>query len=259
MHPNLVSNELREFFLKNGINLINPSPHHPASNGLAERAVRTFKEGMKKLQSGTLNTKLCRFLYTYRRTIQSVTKESPAELMFNRRFKSPSDVLKSKKGKVEEENKMSKHNDSKVNENNFFVGQAVFAKKISQGSPWLPAVVIEVKGVRNYVVRVPRNDGDLYWRRHTDNLKERSNADEQFQLPENPVTSNHLPSVLDYDLTGHNQNNNFNSNGIHNKTNNGCSFDNDDLESLSSNMSNEKIASPTPVSNSGYGQSAANN
>ena len=55
--------------------------------------------------------------------------------------------------------------------------------------------------------------------------------------------------MLDYDLTCHNQNKNFISNGIHNETNNGCNIANDNLESLSSNMSNEKSACSTPVSN----------
>ena len=90
--PNLVSREVKDFYIKNGINFITPSPYHPASNGLAERAVRTFKEGMRKLQTGSIITKLCRYLFNYRRTIHSVTGKSPAELMFGREFKFPLDV-----------------------------------------------------------------------------------------------------------------------------------------------------------------------
>ena len=105
--------------------------------------------------------------------------------MFGRKFKSPLDILKPRKGKVEEESKALKYNAAQVKGNRFYVGQAVFAKNFSQGSPWLPAVIMEVKGVRNYVVRVPRKDGDLYWRRHVDHLKARSNIDEDkpFQFP----------------------------------------------------------------------------
>ncbi len=33
--------------------------YHPSVNGLVERAVQTFKLGMKKQVSGTIETKLC--------------------------------------------------------------------------------------------------------------------------------------------------------------------------------------------------------
>ena len=248
--PNLVSKEMREFYLKNGISLINPSPYHPASNGMAERAVRTFKEGMKKMQNGTLNTKLCRFLYTYRRTVHSVTKESPAERMFGRKFKSPLDILKPKSRKVEEDNAACRNSDSQVHENKFCVGQAVFAKNFSSGPPWLPAVVLEVKGVRNYVVRVPRKDGDLYWRRHADHLKVRSNV-EQFEFLDCPVTNDYLPNVLDFDIAGHDKNR---PDGFYNEPQKSsidkdCTFADNDVEPVSSNLPNEAIAPSPCISN----------
>ena len=40
----------------------------PASKGLAERAVQTFKQGIKRLREGMVETKLSRFLMKYRLT-----------------------------------------------------------------------------------------------------------------------------------------------------------------------------------------------
>ena len=46
------SNEFQDFLVKNGIRHIKTAPYHLAPNGLAERAVQTLKEGLKKLISG---------------------------------------------------------------------------------------------------------------------------------------------------------------------------------------------------------------
>ena len=42
-----VSEEFQDFCRYNGIKHITSAPHHPASNGLAERAVGIVKEGVK--------------------------------------------------------------------------------------------------------------------------------------------------------------------------------------------------------------------
>ena len=57
------SNKFQDFVVKNGICHIKTAPYHPACNGLAERAVQTLKEVLKKLTSGCLETKLSRFLF----------------------------------------------------------------------------------------------------------------------------------------------------------------------------------------------------
>ena len=41
------SNEFQDFLLKNGIHHIKTAPYHLTSNGLAERAVQTLKEGLR--------------------------------------------------------------------------------------------------------------------------------------------------------------------------------------------------------------------
>ena len=57
-----VSEEMEVFLRKNGIKHMTPAPYYPSSNGLAERAVKTFKEGLSKFKEGDIKTRVCRFL-----------------------------------------------------------------------------------------------------------------------------------------------------------------------------------------------------
>ena len=82
------SDEFSNFMKQNGIEHIRTLPYHPASNGLAERSVQTFKMGLKQITEGSLQARLNKFLFQYRLTPQTTTGLSPAELMFGRRLRS---------------------------------------------------------------------------------------------------------------------------------------------------------------------------
>ena len=96
--PSFKSESFHQFVSLNGIQHL--TSYHPASNGLAERAVQTFKNAMKKLSGGSVQDRVNRFLFRYQVTPQSTTGHSPTELLFNRRIKCPLDLpcpdLKSK-------------------------------------------------------------------------------------------------------------------------------------------------------------------
>lgn len=68
-------------------------PNNPASNGLAERAVQTFKEGLRRNTEGSMDTRISRFLLQYRSTPHSMTGMSPAELLFGHRPRTLLDLI----------------------------------------------------------------------------------------------------------------------------------------------------------------------
>ena len=55
---NFVGSEFTSFLQKNCVKHITSAPSHPSTNGLVERAVQTFKQGMKKQSDGFVDTKL---------------------------------------------------------------------------------------------------------------------------------------------------------------------------------------------------------
>ncbi|CAM1298625.1 Uncharacterised protein at_DN2364 [Pycnogonum litorale] len=88
------SDEFKRFTGKNNIKHTLIPAYHAASNGLAERAVKTIKNGLKRMSSGTLRTKLSRFLFSYRTTTDSTTCVSPAEALMNRRLRTLFDDIR---------------------------------------------------------------------------------------------------------------------------------------------------------------------
>ena len=88
------SDEFATFLKRNGINHVRTPLYHPTSNGLIERAVQTFKEGMRRLTEGSVNTRVSLFLFKYRITHHSTTGIPPAELLFGRKLCSHLDHLR---------------------------------------------------------------------------------------------------------------------------------------------------------------------
>ena len=82
--PQFTSAEFAEFMVKNGIRHTKVSPYHEASNGQAERGVRIFKEDFEKMEGGSTQSKLSRFLLRYRVTPHSTTGVLPAQLLMKR-------------------------------------------------------------------------------------------------------------------------------------------------------------------------------
>ena len=62
-----IAHEFKDFLRSNKIKHILSTPYHPASNGEAKRAVKTFKQWMKaaKGDPGTQNQKITSFLLSY--------------------------------------------------------------------------------------------------------------------------------------------------------------------------------------------------
>ena len=56
--PTFVSTEFKDFLQRNSVIHTTTSPYHPSSNGMAEQAVQTFKNGLKKMSDGSLQTKI---------------------------------------------------------------------------------------------------------------------------------------------------------------------------------------------------------
>ena len=65
----------------------------PCIQGLAEWSVQTFKQGIKSLREGTVETKSLWFLLKYRLTPRTTTGHSPAELLLGRQPRSRLDLL----------------------------------------------------------------------------------------------------------------------------------------------------------------------
>ena len=167
------SAEFAEFTRKNGIKHTRSSPYHPASNGEAERFVRTFKEAMKagKNDGLTLPHRLASFLLIYRTTPHSTTGTPPCELLMGRSLRTRWDLLKpdTRTSVCRRQAKQKERHDQHARTRSFYVGQSVMARNFGSGNNWISGVIVRQLGPVTYLVNV--SDGRV-WKRHVDHLKE---------------------------------------------------------------------------------------
>lgn len=165
------SQEFQTFCNMNGIKHVRSSPFHPASNGLAERAVQTVKGGLKKTTGEDLETRLYRFLMQYRITAQSTTGESPAELLMHRRPRSRLDlVYPATDNKVLDKQAQSRKDHTGQGERMFHTGDSVWALNFAGIPKWLPGVLETKLGPVSFLVKL--QDGRT-WKRHVDHIHKR--------------------------------------------------------------------------------------
>jgi len=80
----------------NGIKEIRSAPYHPATNGIAEPFVQTFKQALCAVltEKKTIFRKLTKFLLACRTIPHVLTIEAPAVLLMQRDLKMRLDILK---------------------------------------------------------------------------------------------------------------------------------------------------------------------
>ena len=177
---------------------ITSAPYHPSSNGLAERAVQTFKNGIKRTQGSTIQERLSKFLFTYRITPHTTTGIAPSQLLMNRRLRSRLDSLfPDTTSRVEKQQvRQAEQHDNSKPLRTFTVGDTVYTRDFSTPSPtWIQGKVTKVTGPLSYHVEL---SSGCVVRRHVDAIRRRNLPVEPTPEPTSPTSSNddlYLPDV----------------------------------------------------------------
>lgn len=165
-----VNEQFKEFTEKNEVNHIRVAPYHPASNGMAERAVQTVKRGLANYTEGTLETRLIRFLLTYRRLPQTTTEKSPAELLMGRQIRTRLDkIYPDPSARVmKKQDEMKANHDRHAKERYFEVGEEVYVSMLGKG--WVSGVITAITAPLSYTVRL---EDDRVLKRHVDHIRKK--------------------------------------------------------------------------------------
>ena len=186
--PTFISQEFQDFMHSNGISHITSAPYHPSTNGLAERAVQSFKQGIKRIPGASIQDRLSHFLFHYRITPHSTTGLPPAEMLMGRRLRSRLDLLFPDVSQwVETQQQRQKHShDSTKPKRTFSIGNLVYAENFSVPSTvkWLSGKVVQVTGPLSYSIEL-LSGGTV--QRHVDQLLRRETP---------PTPSDSTPSSL---------------------------------------------------------------
>ncbi|XP_039620150.1 uncharacterized protein K02A2.6-like [Polypterus senegalus] len=166
--PQFISDEFAYFMKTNHIKHIRSAPYHPATNGLAERFVQTFKQALKASKGSALvQQRLDTFLLSYRNTPHATTQESPAMLFMGRKLRSRLDVLKPNVASTVSQSQDVQLLHSNRKSRQFNVGDPVLVRDYRRGEKWTPGVVTSQLGPVSYSVKVGNAED---WKRHADQL-----------------------------------------------------------------------------------------
>ena len=165
--PQFTSDEFETYMKFCGIKHVKSPPYHPATNGEAERVVRTFKNSIRKtlLHTKDLHSCVANFLLGYRTSKHSTTNCSPAELLMGRTLKTRLDHLFMSNNDSINQQKC----DNVKKPRQFTIGQKVFVRDYRRDKPkWTDGTIVRDLGPVSY--RVQTSDGPI-WKRHVDQMR----------------------------------------------------------------------------------------
>lgn len=181
--PQFTSEEFILFMRRNGIKHFKSAPHHPATNGLAERFVQTFKKSIKAMekQDISLQHKVDNFLIAYRNAVHATTNQTPAMLFMNRTLRSRIDLIKPNLRR-DVQNKQFSNLPTKP-ARSFEVGQDILARDYREDK-WIPGKISTRTGPLMYTVDV----GEHVWRRHVDQILDVQTKTNTLPPPDAPLS-----------------------------------------------------------------------
>ncbi|XP_058042578.1 uncharacterized protein K02A2.6-like [Ahaetulla prasina] len=161
--PQFTATQFEGYLAEEGIRHVLSAPFHPATNGLAERFVRSAKEALSRIRPGDWQTKIDTFLAVQHRTPCVTTGRSPAELLMGRKLRCPLDRLNPN---YTPDGYKGAHGKTR----GMAVGDLVWAHNYSEGPTWLAGKILEITGPKSYLVEI--EDGRV-WKRHIDQIRKR--------------------------------------------------------------------------------------
>ena len=178
------SSEFQDFLTRNGIRHITAAPYHPATNGLAERTVQTFKRSLRKSTPGDIETELTRFLFHYRTTPHCTTGAAPAELLLGRLPRTHHMLMRpdlsARVRNAQYRQKLT--HDTHAKEWQFSPHDPVYVRNFGRdGSEWLPGEISQAMGECSYTIKLA--DGRNV-RRHIDHIRVRTCMDNTLDTTE---------------------------------------------------------------------------
>ena len=190
--PQFTAHEFGEKMAKWGIKHLLTPPYHPASNGLAEKAVGIVKTKLKKMDCPAtpieIYVNLQAALRVYRATPHSSTGQTPFELISNAAIPVMFPQLQSSQQKIQEANRSSLPKDRVRQVRKFKVGDSVLVYN-TQTKMNSHGLVKQVKSNNSYIVNI--NDCDKHISSDMMRLSE-NNSDSNQLIMNNNNDSNSL-------------------------------------------------------------------
>lgn len=161
------SHEFINFLQINGIKFLTSPPFHPATNGLAENSVKSFKNALMKLMKEneycSFETLMNKYLFHYRNSVHVTTGVTPSSLLFRNKVRTRLDLLK-------EPNKSGQLVIRKGREDVFKIGDEVWCRDYRNPNKknWVPCIIDEILGEKIYMCKLVKED--LIWKRHLDQI-----------------------------------------------------------------------------------------